>query len=79
MRSPHHLVGYGPMLHLAGFDSARALMAIAGWMDEELLALFEEVVPWVSATMRFTLIAFMKREVASAGEAKGTTGPSDAS
>ncbi|KAL1752014.1 hypothetical protein FB107DRAFT_220795 [Schizophyllum commune] len=65
MRSPHHLVGYGPMLHLAGFDSARALMAIAGWADEELLALFEEVVPW--------------REVASAREAKGTAGPSDAS
>ena len=67
------------MLHLAGFDSARALMAIAGWADEELLALFEEVVPWVSTTMRFTLIAFMKRELGSAGEAKGTTGPSDAS
>ncbi|KAL1699480.1 hypothetical protein EV121DRAFT_216150 [Schizophyllum commune] len=64
-RSPHHLVGYGPMLHLAGFDSARALMATAGWTDEELLALFEEVVPW--------------REVASAGEAVGTAGPSDAS
>ncbi|KAL1673324.1 hypothetical protein EV122DRAFT_294255 [Schizophyllum commune] len=64
-RSPHHLVGYGPMLHLAGFDSARALMAIAGWTDEELLTLFEEVVPW--------------REVASAGEAKGTAGPSGAS
>ncbi|KAI4517858.1 hypothetical protein K525DRAFT_251053 [Schizophyllum commune Loenen D] len=36
-RSPHHLVGYGPMLLLAGSDSARALMAIAGWTDEELL------------------------------------------
>ena len=54
-------------------------MAIAGWTDEELLALFEEVIPWVSTTMRFTLIAFMKREVASAGEVKGTAGPSDAS
>ncbi|KAI5892978.1 uncharacterized protein SCHCODRAFT_02666158 [Schizophyllum commune H4-8] len=64
-RSPHHLVRYGPALHLAGFDSARALMATAGWTDEELLALLDEVIPW--------------REAASAGEAKGTAGPSDAS
>ncbi|KAL1685227.1 hypothetical protein GGG16DRAFT_66709 [Schizophyllum commune] len=78
-RPPHHLIGYGPVLHLAGFDSARALMAIADWTDEELLALFEEIVPWVSTTMRFTLIVFMKGEATSVGDAKGMAEPSDAS
>ncbi|KAL1746221.1 hypothetical protein HDZ31DRAFT_62365 [Schizophyllum fasciatum] len=64
----HDLSAYVPLLERAGFNTSRALVAIAGWADGDLLSLLEEVVPHVSTTMRFTLIAAMKKGIASMGE-----------